>query len=40
MVAKNFGSMSGMFFYTVRIDMLLCLIKFVFCNIFIEFFYY
>ena len=33
MATNNFISKAGMFFYPVRIDMLLCLIKFVFCNI-------
>ena len=36
MAANNSGSMPGMFFYPVRIDMLLCLIKLLFCNVFIE----
>ena len=36
LVANNFGSMSGMFFYTVRIDMFFCPIKFLFYNVFIR----
>ena len=35
MAANNFGSMPAMLFYTLRIDMLLCPIKLLFCNVFI-----
>ena len=38
MVANNYRSMSGMFFYPIRIDRLLCSIKLLFCNVFIGFF--
>ena len=40
MTANNYESMSGMFFYPVRIDMILCLIKLLFCNVFIKSFDY
>ena len=36
MVANDSGSLLGIFFYQIRIDMLLCSIKLLFCNIFIE----
>ena len=39
MTVNNFGSVPDMFFYTLQIDILLCSIKFVFCNKFIEFFF-
>ena len=32
MTANNSESMLGMFFYPIRIDMLLCSIKLLFCN--------
>ena len=36
MVANDCGSLLGIFFYPIRIDMLIYSIKLLFCNIFIK----
>ena len=40
MAVNNSESMPGLFFYSVRIDMLLYSIKLLFCNVFIGSFNY
>ena len=38
MIVNNSESVLDMFFYTLQFDILICLIKFVFCNTFIRYF--
>ena len=40
MTVDNSESISCMFFYIIRIDMFICLIKLLFYNVFIGSFYY